>query len=109
MEQRTKQQNKALHMYLEHLAQELNDAGLDMRTVLKPEVEIPWSKETAKLHLWHPIQKVLLPHTVDPEGVPSTTFLEKREVDKVYEVINRHISKHGIHVPFPSQDIYEED
>ena len=42
--QRTLQQNKALHKYFEILADTLNEAGLDARVVLKPEIEIPWTK-----------------------------------------------------------------
>jgi hypothetical protein len=37
-EQRTIQQNKALHKYYRELAEALNAAGLDMKTVLKPEL-----------------------------------------------------------------------
>ena len=37
---RTEQQNKALHVYYRILADELNDKGLDMRKVLKPEIDI---------------------------------------------------------------------
>ena len=32
---RTLTQNKALHFYYEHLAQELNDAGLDIQKTLR--------------------------------------------------------------------------
>lgn len=101
---RTDQQNKALHVYYQLLADAFNDAGLDMREVLKPEVEIPWTGETVKEYIWRPIQKVYLKKK-------STTDLTRSEVDKVYEVVNRHIAKFGIHEPFPSlEDImYQEE
>ena len=50
--QRTEKQNNSLHAYCQGLADELNSAGLDMRVVLKPEYEIPWTKESVKEHLW---------------------------------------------------------
>ena len=94
-DKRTLQQNKSLHLYFEFVAQTLNDAGLDMRAVLKPNVEIPWNKDTVKEHLWRPIQKLQLQKK-------STTELEKRDIDKVYETMNRHLGYHGVHIPFPS-------
>lgn len=96
-ELRTPKQNNALHLYLTQLAEVLNDAGLDMKAVLKPEVEIPWTLENAKNHLWRPIQKLAL-------GKESTTELTTAEISKVYDIINRHLAKFGISVPFPSEE-----
>lgn len=93
--QRTVQQNRALHKLFQMWADALNDAGKDMRVVLKPEVEIPWSKDSIKNHLWRPIQKVYL-------GKSSTTELTRGEIDKVYDVVNRHLGKHIETVLFPS-------
>lgn len=97
--QRTAQQNKALYKWFTELATELNNRGLDMKTVLKPEVEIPWDTESVKKHLWRPLQKTIL----DKE---STTELTTAEVNKVYEVIDRHLlTKFDINMPFPSADM----
>lgn len=43
--QRTLTQNRALHLFLGQLCDVLNDAGLDMRAVLKQDVELPWTVE----------------------------------------------------------------
>jgi hypothetical protein len=83
---RSSRQNRALHLFFEFLAAALNDAGLDMRTVLKPEVDIPWTPETVKENLWRPIQIALLKKK-------STTELETGEVGKVEEVLMRHLVK----------------
>jgi hypothetical protein len=102
---RTNKQNSALHLFLRKLADALNDAGLDMKAVLKPEVEIPWSDSAAKEYLWKPVQKAML-------GKESTKELETDEVSKVYDTLNRHLaSKFGVSVPFPEiyQLIYEQD
>lgn len=98
--QRTKKQNSSLHVYLRHLSKAFNDAGLDMKKVLKPEIEIPWDDDgkMAKEHLWRPIQKILL----DKE---STVEPERLEYSQVYDVLNRHISqKFGISVPWPTNE-----
>ena len=98
-EQRTTQQNKALHLFFRFIAQELNDSGQDMRMVLKPDVEIPWTPENVKNHIWRPIQKIYLQKK-------STTELNKlNDIDQVYEIVNRHLSeKCHLHIPFPSLD-----
>lgn len=92
---RTLQQNRALHLYFTLVANELNDAGLDMRKTLKPEVEIPWSKNTVKEYLWRPIQELQLRKR-------STTMLSTKDIDAIYDTLNRFLAKQGLHVSFPS-------
>jgi len=96
--QRTIQQNRAIHKYFALLARTLNEGGLDMREVLKPSVDIPWTTEMVKEHLWKPILKIM-------EGKESTTEMNTTDPGAVYEVLSRHLSqKYGVHVPFPSND-----
>jgi len=91
--QRTKSQNSAIHLWLQQVADTLNDAGLDMKTVLKEEVEIPWTRESAKNHLWRPIQIIM-------QDKESTADANRKDYTEVYEVIARHLQqKHGISVP----------
>lgn len=94
--QRTTQQNKALHLYFEHLAQELNDAGLDMRKTLKPAVEIPWSADTIKEYIWRPIMEAQI-------GKKSTTEMTTKDIDTVFDTITRHLAnRFSLQVDFPS-------
>lgn len=96
IKQRTDRQNRALHLYFEHLAQELNDAGLDMRKTLKPTIDIPWNKDTVKEYLWRPIMKTQL-------GIRSTTQMTTKDIDAVLNTITRHIGeKFGLTIEFPS-------
>jgi hypothetical protein len=98
--QRTIQQNRALWLFMEILAKELNNSGLDMRLVLKPTYKIDWTKENIHDHLWIPIQKALY-------GTDSTTFLKKQEqIDKIHEIIMRELGeKHSLeYIPFPVDD-----
>ena len=98
MDKRTLTQNAALHLFCERLATELNLAGLDMKRVLKPTVDIPWTKESVKTHLWKSIQDAMFEKD-------STTKLTTKEVGEVYEVLNRHLGeKFSIHVEFPSEE-----
>lgn len=99
---RTSKQNDCLHLYFELLADELNLSGLDMRTVLKPEIDIPWSKETVKEYLWRPVMKIQCIKK-------STTEMDTKEVKEVYETLNRHLGeKLHIHVPWPVIPTHED-
>lgn len=92
---RSSLQNRALHKYFSLLGEILNDAGYDMKKVLKPEVDIPWDKDSVKRFLWKPVQKVIVGHN-------KTRKLKTDEVNKVFNVVNRFIAKHKVHVPWPS-------
>lgn len=95
--QRTLTQNRALHLWLGMLADTLNAAGLDMRKVLKQEVDIPWSTETCKDMLWRPIQQAVI-------AKDSTVDADRIEYSRVYDVLDRHLQeKFGaqLHIDWP--------
>lgn len=92
---RTIRQNSALHKYFTMLANALNDSGLDMRKVLKPEVELTWSLVSVKEHLWRPVQEIVL-------NKESTTKLERDELNEVYRIIDKKMLEKGVNVQFPS-------
>ena len=93
---RTLKQNSSIHVYLRILAKILRAAGIDMRKLLKPTIEIPATEELVKNHIWCPIQLALT-------GKESTKKLTRKEVSEVYDVVDQQLSeKHGIqHIPFP--------
>ena len=97
--QRTLQQNRALHLAFTQLGDALNSQGLTMLEVLKKnKIQVPWSGETIKEYMWRPIQNALLMKK-------STTELTTTEIDKVFEIIHKHLveSFPGIDLPkFPS-------
>jgi hypothetical protein len=93
---RTPKQNNSIHKYCSLLSDAFNQAGLDMKAVLKPEVDIPWTTESVKNHIWRPIQEIMV-------EVESTTELSTTDVDAIYQVVAKHLAeKHGISVAFPS-------
>lgn len=80
----------------EQLANELNDNGLDVRSTLKEDIEIPWNSYLIKELIWKKVQKAQL-------GKESTTQLTTKEINQVFEVIARHLAqKFGIVIEFPS-------
>lgn len=96
---RTDQQNKSLWLYAQLCATALNDAGLDIETVLKNyTMELEWDKNSFMDIAWRTAQKRLL-------GKESTRDLNKQEdVTRVYEACNRFLAQLGIHVPFPARE-----
>ena len=93
--QRTIQQNRALHKYCAELAQELNNAGVSVEAVMK-NLEADFSMETVKM-MWRAFAKAKY-------GKESTTQLTSKEINEVYDEVNRHISQFGIYMSFPSQE-----
>ena len=95
--QRTILQNKALHKWFRMLAQALNDAGLDMRTVLKDDWFIPWTEDSIKQNMAKPVMDAMY-------SKDSTAELTTKECSMIVDVINRHMGeKHGVTVPFPDR------
>lgn len=98
--QRTNKQSRAMHKMFSELADELNASGMDMKAVLKPEVDIMWNKDNVKEYLWKPIQKAMYQKE-------STTELETHEVDKVFSVLAKHLGEiTGLDIQFPSIEHY---
>jgi len=100
---RTSSQNSSIHLFCKILAESLNDAGLPMNKLLK--VDIDWSMEAVKTHIWKPIMKALYQKD-------STTQLKKqKEIDRIHEIIMRELGeKHGIeYIPFPSKTIVTKE
>lgn len=82
--QRTLTQNKALHLFCGWLADALNDAGYDMRTTLRNDVEVPWTQASVKEYLWRPIQQALT-------DKHSTTEITTVEPTEIHQVLSRHL------------------
>ncbi len=92
---RSNQQNKALHVFKNIMATELNDKGKSVNKVLmEKEVEIDWNGEMVLELLWRPIQVVIT-------GKKSTTEPTREQYIQIYETINRHMARFGVHVPWP--------
>ena len=102
--QRTPSQNNALWLFFTQLGKTLNDMGLDMRKVLKPTYNIPWTKENVHDHIWLPFQKAMY-------KTNSTTFLHKHEqIEELHKVIMRELGeKHSVeYIPFPTSEVDKE-
>lgn len=102
--QRTKAQNRSLHLWCRMTAEFLNDAGLDQRKALDSEIEIPWDTKSIKEKLFKPVMKEQL-------EIDSTTEMNTKEPDKIVNTLNRHFSKvFGESLPeWPSKERQKEE
>lgn len=96
---RTDAQNRALHVYFRRLAEEMNDAGFELKRFFETkEMDVPWSAERVKDLIWRQIQEAML-------DKKSTRKLTTEEVSRVYEVVTRKIAEMtGLYVAFPERD-----
>lgn len=97
--QRTNKQNAALHKYFELLGKALNDAGWDMKSLLKEDkykADVPWTKTSVKEYLWRPIQIAM-------QSNNSTAEASTSDYSEVYRALDRWSSQNlGVHVEWPS-------
>lgn len=92
-ELRTKQQNRALHLWFKHIAEMLNDAGFEKQLTVGT-IDVPWSMETVKI-LFKKIGKAQVNEW-------HTSEMTREQLNQVQETMHRFLSEQGIQVPFPS-------
>jgi len=100
---RTSQQNRALHLWFQQVADELNGGGYNVQLVIKEQLDVDWTGELVKELLWRMVMIAVV-------GKRSTTELKKHEeIDTIYDTLNRHLGeKFGIHVAFPNERDFEK-
>jgi len=98
---RTTRQNSAIHLWLTQVAEELDKLGHTIQNVVAKiqRAEIRPTGKSLKEVLWRPYQ-------IAAFHKESTTELNKAEVDKIYEGLNKFLGEHfEIHIPFPSDEV----
>jgi hypothetical protein len=93
---RTGQQNRALHLWCEMLAQELTFAGISQRVLLEAINEVDNSAESVK-SVFRALGKAKYLKS-------STAELTTKECSDIYEEFNRNLAKIGIHIEWPSAE-----
>ena len=88
-------QSAALHVFLRLLSLELNKNGFTVQNFFKEGIEIPFSEELVKEHIWRPMQRAI----TQKDSTQSLTTLETQEIA---EFVNLAMAERGIHVPWPT-------
>lgn len=93
---RTSQQNRALHLWCRLVSADLNEHGVTVPVLLQNAADVDWDKDgiSFKKLVWSKIQKVM----VDEESTADALI---DEYPLIYETVNRFLSSHGVHIPWP--------
>lgn len=101
LDTRTLQQNKAMHVWCNQIAETLNQNNLYMTGLFGNE--IVWSMELVKEQIIKSMIKLLF-------NIDSTTKLKRKEIDTLIDYIAYIFGeKKGIVIPsFPSRELWDE-
>ena len=91
--QRSILQNNSLHEYCQQLADKCNEVGISQRLLLEG-LEIDNSLQSVK-SIFREMGRAKY-------GKKSTADLTTKEMSSIYEEFNKHTSKIGIHIDWPS-------
>lgn len=94
---RSSAQNRAIHMYMTMIAEQLNNAGYTFTNSL--DIEVPFTMELIKESIWKPVQKELF-------DIKSTMQLNTERINKMIDVFSLHFGKKGIYVEFPNWQVF---
>ena len=90
---RSSAQNRALHLYMTMISDQLNNAGFTFTNALG--MEIPFTMTLIKESIWRPTQLEMF-------GIKSTTKLTTEMINKLIDVFSLHFGQRGIYVEFPN-------
>jgi hypothetical protein len=100
---RTGQQNKSLHLWLEQLAEALNDSGQSMGDGVLIKLPIRYTKENLKEQIIKPYMTALYPEKT------STTQLTTVEMQELYRDLDQIIAERShVHIEWPSEESLSE-
>ena len=96
---RTSQQNRALHLYFEHVANALVEVGFDycyVNPISGEIIRIPFTKDLVKEYIWRPIQETMF-------QIESTTQLTTPMINDMLSVLSLWLGEKNKEVNFPNK------
>ncbi len=91
--QRTNPQNKALYLWFDQWAEELNNAGYEQKITIGT-IDAPWNKDR--------VHDMFVKIAYAMFKKKHTSDLTTKELKEVSETLIRALGEKGINVPFPS-------
>ena len=105
MTQRSPQQQKSLEVYCRGLADGLNAVGYDFTDGKVIRLPVAFTQENVKEYMFKKVMASLYPDKERKDGTFSTTDLDTKEIQKVYENLNLFTSeKFGVGMTWPSRE-----
>ena len=96
---RTSQQNRALHLYFDHVANALVEVGFDycyVNPISGEIIRIPFTKDLVKEYIWRPIQETMF-------QIESTTQLTTPMINDMLSVLSLWLGEKNKEVNFPNK------
>jgi len=101
--QRTLRQNRTAHLWFKHIADSLNETGMDMQVVLAKRAGIKWTETAVKECLF----RVLM---IAMTNKQSTTELTTKEFTEVTNMLRDFLARdYGLNVEVPSIETLMEE
>ena len=99
VENRTSQQNRALHKFFVLISEQLNDMSIDFcYTGLKGfELSTRYTPDLVKNFFWRPIQIALF-------DIESTKKLDTKQINEITDVIVKFFGDKGVVIEFPNKE-----
>lgn len=94
---RSNQENKALHVFFQNIAFELNRLGMEFtfRGIKGMDIQTTYTPDIVKEFLWKPLQNALLSKS-------STTELTHQDISMIFEILGKWFAENAIEISFPS-------
>lgn len=94
---RSNTQNKALHLWIKHISDELNEMGatFNYQGITGNNFEVPFNEHLVKEFTIKPLIKALF-------DIESTTKLTTEMINELIDIINKFMSDKGVYLPWPS-------
>jgi len=99
---RSSRANNALHLLFRQMADALNDTGRTFvfKGLKGIDIEVKYTEALVKETIWKPLQNALLEKS-------STTQLTSKDIDLIFEILNKWFGEQGIQILFPCSSICE--
>lgn len=95
----TSKQKRAMWLYIQQIAEAMDEAGHDMRKCLREDIRIRPNKRLVKEYMWNPVQEIIT-------GQTSSRSIKASELDEIQETLGRHVAERfGVVVRFPKKGI----
>ena len=96
---RTAQQNRALHKFFMLVSDQLNELGLEFTYdgLIVESISTMYTPNIVKEFIWRPIQIALF-------DIQSTKYLDTAKMNKIIDVIIKYFADKGLGIQFPSID-----
>jgi len=100
---RSSQQNRALHKFFVLISSELNELGMEFQYfgVTGKQLSTRYTSTIVKNHFWRPIQIALF-------NIESTKDINTKQINEIIDVIVKFFGDKGVYIEFPNKEVLSQ-